>query len=264
MADYAAQISFSHTSDEDEDPSPHSRRRISVNSVPASAGTEIIDSSTPRKPRGRPPGSKNKPKPPVFLSGETDSSMKPVVLEIAPGADVIEAVVQFARGSHVGVSVISGSGVVSNVTLRQPASHAPSLTLHGPFNILSLTGTFLSPLASLSTSCSSFGISLAGQQGQVFGGVVGGKVTAAGMVVVVAATFKNPEFHRVSNVLEEGREDQQPKAKAKVVGGGASGGCSSMSMSMSGYGVAAPTPLNCQGAQDVMTWGSSSRPSKHY
>ncbi|GFZ18118.1 putative AT-hook DNA-binding family protein [Actinidia rufa] len=108
-----------------------------------------------------------------------------------------------------------------------------------------------------------FGISLAGQQGQVFGGVVGGKVTASGKVVVVAVTFKNPEFHRVSNVLEEAGENQQPNAKG---GGGASGGCStsSMSMSMSGYGVAAPMPLNCQGPHDVMTWGSTSRPSKQY
>ncbi|PSR90137.1 AT-hook motif nuclear-localized protein [Actinidia chinensis var. chinensis] len=260
MADYATQISFSHTSEEDADPSPHSRRRMSFNSLPASGGKEIIVSSTPRKPRGRPPGSKNKPKPPVFLAGETDPAMKPAFLEIAPGADIIEAVVQFARESHVGVSVISGSGVVSNVTLRHPASHAPSLTLDGPFNILSLNGTFLSQLASLSTSCGSFGISLAGQQGQVFGGVVGGKVTASGKVMVVAVTFKNPEFHRVSNVLEEAGENQQPNAKG---GGGASGGCStsSMSMSMSGYGVAAPMPLNCQGPHDVMTWGSTSRPS---
>ena len=52
---------------------------------------------TARKPRGRPLGSKNKPKPPVVVTRESEAAMRPVVLELAAGCDVVSAVAAFAR-----------------------------------------------------------------------------------------------------------------------------------------------------------------------
>ncbi|WVZ05193.1 hypothetical protein V8G54_018539, partial [Vigna mungo] len=96
-----------------------------------------------RRPRGRPPGSKNKPKPPIVITKESPNALRSHVLEIASGSDVAESIAAFANRRHRGVSVLSGSGIVTNVTLRQPAAPAGVITLHGRFEILSLSGAFL-------------------------------------------------------------------------------------------------------------------------
>ncbi|KAA8544601.1 hypothetical protein F0562_022628 [Nyssa sinensis] len=245
MADYVGTISLSHARDlshtseeEEEEHSPRSvppltgipsggssRPMLSANN--RGVGGEIIVSTaevSTRKPRGRPPGSKNKPKPPIVVTRESDSAMKPKILEISAGSDIVETVAQFARRRHLGISILSGTGTVSNVTLRHPVSHTPNLTLHGPFNILSLTGTFLSSSSSYSSSSSScsFGISLAGAQGQVFGGIVAGKVVAASQVVLVGATFMSSSFHRLPGELGDADEEAKPGGG----GGGANAGCS--------------------------------------
>lgn len=309
MADYGGAISLSqardmsHTSDDDDSEnslrsvptlsgsvgggggggggssSSKHRKQIIVSGGGAEIGSSSLEIS--KKPRGRPPGSKNKPKPPIVITKDSDFAMKPVILEISAGSDVVESVVQFARRRHVGVTVLSGSGSVSNVTLRHPSSHAPALSLHGPFSLLSLTGSFLGCSATTTSSSkqlssspppsssSSFGICLAGAQGQVFGGIVGGKVIAASLVVVVVATYQNPGFHRLpSDAAHDDREAEESKPCVNRSGGGGSDhhhqGCSggsSTAMSMSVYGVASPSPINCQISPDhVMPWGPTSRP----
>ncbi|XP_022732331.1 AT-hook motif nuclear-localized protein 17-like [Durio zibethinus] len=309
MADYSGAISLSHARNSDDDSSEHSPR--SVPTLSASGGgigssksktpsNKIIaldhhhhhhpssSENTARKPRGRPPGSKNKPKPPIVITRDSDSAMKPVILEISAGSDIIDTIISFARRNHVGVSIISATGSVSNLTLRHPVSHAPALSLHGPFGLLSLSGSFFdsttlssssktpqssssstspSPCSLPSPRSSFFGVTLAGAQGQVFGGIVGGKVMAATQVIVVVATFISPAFHRLpcEGDNEDHHQDAKPCIRGSDGGGGAAVGatesCSSTGMSMSVYGVASPTPLNCQiSPPDVMPWGPSSRP----
>ncbi|GFP91123.1 putative DNA-binding protein escarola [Phtheirospermum japonicum] len=46
------------------------------------------------------------------------------------------------------VCILSSNGAVTNVTLRQPASPGAVVSLHGRFEILSLSGSFLPPAAS--------------------------------------------------------------------------------------------------------------------
>ncbi|XP_057954637.1 AT-hook motif nuclear-localized protein 17-like [Malania oleifera] len=325
MADYGRVISLSqardmsHTSDdEDEEQSPRSLQPLSaVGSSRGKAygsrsggGGEMVTSMGEiiRKPRGRPPGSKNKPKPPIVITRDSDTAMKPVVLEISAGSDVVEQVVEFARRRHVGLSIMSGSGTISNVTLRHPMAHAPTISLHGPLHIVSLSGTYVGPSGSSSSSassspaanpsassppsCSAFSISLAGSQGQVFGGIIAGKVVAQAPVIVVAATFVSPPFHRLPAVAaaltgsgggegEEGGDHKhqnhhhhhQPhhhrheEGASKVMEQSRTG--SSMStMSVYSTSVAAiastPTPLNCQIPPDVLHWASSASRPHHF
>ncbi|XP_059669635.1 AT-hook motif nuclear-localized protein 28-like [Cornus florida] len=283
MADYAATISLSqarslsHTSEEEEEHSPRSvpplsnrpkittinHRSLAVGGGgdSSSAGHELVVSTaspTSRKPRGRPLGSKNKPKPPVVITRESESAMKPAVLEISAGSDVIEMVGRFARSRRLGLTVLGGSGTVCDVTLRH-------VVLRGPFNILSLTGTILGSSSSSSSSCG-FAITVSGPQGQVFGGVVAGKVVAESAVVVVAATFMTPTFHRLPCTKVEEPDHHEAATKPLPPPMSISEGCSSTGMSMSIYGVAAPTPLNCQISPDhhVLPWGPTSRPSPPY
>ncbi|PON32325.1 AT-hook motif nuclear-localised protein [Parasponia andersonii] len=181
-----------------------------------------------RRPRGRPPGSKNKPKPPIFVTRDSPNALKSHVMEVAGGADVAESVAQFARRRQRGVCVLSGSGSVANVTLRQPAAPGAVVALHGRFEILSLTGAFLpGPAPPGSTGLTVY---LAGGQGQVVGGSVVGSLVAAGPVMVIAATFANATYERLPLDDEEeagsgghgggGPGDSPPNAMGSGGGGG--------------------------------------------
>lgn len=157
-----------------------------------------------RRPRGRPPGSKNKPKPPIFVTRDSPNALRSHVMEVAGGADVADSIAQFSRRRQRGVCVLSGAGAVANVTLRQPAAPGAVVALHGRFEILSLTGTFLpGPAPPGSTGLTVY---LAGGQGQVVGGSVVGPLVAAGPVMVVAATFSNATYERLPLEEEEAHE----------------------------------------------------------
>ncbi|KAL5542191.1 hypothetical protein UlMin_009901 [Ulmus minor] len=176
-----------------------------------------------RRPRGRPPGSKNKPKPPIFVTRDSPNTLRSHVMEVAGGADVAESVAQFARRRQRGVCVLNGSGSVANVTLRQPAAPGAVVALHGRFEILSLTGAFLpGPAPPGSTGLTVY---LSGGQGQVVGGSVVGSLIAAGPVMVIAATFANATYERLP--LEEEEE-------AGSGGGGAPAGGSPTGIGSSG------------------------------
>ncbi|KAG5250656.1 DNA-binding protein [Salix suchowensis] len=89
------------------------------------------DGETNRRPRGRPAGSKNKPKPPIIVTRDSANALRAHAMEVSSGCDVCESLANFARRKQRGISVLSGSGCVTNVTLRQPASPGSIVTLHG-------------------------------------------------------------------------------------------------------------------------------------
>ncbi|XP_044508531.1 AT-hook motif nuclear-localized protein 15-like [Mangifera indica] len=157
--------------------------------------TEPGYGSSSRRPRGRPPGSRNKPKPPIVITKESPNSLRSHVLEITSGTDIVESIANFAQRRHRGVSVLSGSGIVTNVTLRQPAAPGGIITLHGRFEILSLSGAFLP--APSPPGATGLTVYLAGGQGQVVGGTVMGALMASGPVIVIAATFTNATYERL-------------------------------------------------------------------
>ena len=148
-----------------------------------------------RRPRGRPPGSKNKPKPPIIITRDSANALRAHVLEVAGGCDVADSLAAFARRRQRGVCILSGNGTVANVTLRQPAAPGATVTLHGRFDILSLSGAFLPPPAP--PGATGLTIYLAGGQGQVVGGSVVGALLASGPVIVMAASFLTATYERL-------------------------------------------------------------------
>ncbi|XP_055819487.1 AT-hook motif nuclear-localized protein 22-like [Solanum dulcamara] len=166
-----------------------------------------------RRARGRPSGSKNKPKPPIIITRDSANALRTHVMEIADGCDIMESISNFARRRQRGVCIMSGTGIVTNVNLRQPASSGAIVTLHGRFEILSLAGSFLPPPAP--PAASGLTIYLAGGQGQVVGGSVVGALMASGPVVIMSASFSNAAYERLP--LEE--DDPLPV----VPGGGSLG-----------------------------------------
>ncbi|KAL2557998.1 AT-hook motif nuclear-localized protein 20 [Forsythia ovata] len=157
-------------------------------------------------------GSKNKPKSPVFVTRDSPNALRSHVMEVASGSDVAESIAEFARKRQRGVCVLSASGIVTNVTIRQPCDSGAVMALHGRFEILSLTGAFFPGAAPLGST--GLTIYLAGGQGQVVGGSVVGSLVAAGPVMVIASTFSNATYERLPLDDEE---------EASAAGGGAEG-----------------------------------------
>lgn len=185
--------------------------------VPSGAGPGDV---VGRRPRGRPAGSKNKPKPPVIITRESANTLRAHILEVGSGSDIFEGVAAYARRRQRGICVLSGTGTVTNVTLRQPASAGSFVSLQGRFEILSLSGSFLPPPAP--PGATSLTVFLAGGQGQVVGGNVVGELIAAGPVIVIAASFTNVAYERLP--LEEEEQLLMHQPASQVVGGGVGSG----------------------------------------
>lgn len=230
----------------------------------------VTSASTPgKRPRGRPPGSKNKPKPPVIVTRDSPNVLRSHVLEVTSGTDIVESVTTYARQRGRGVSVLSGNGTVANVSLRQPAAPtAPGtnggaggvVALPGRFEILSLTGTVLPPPAPPGSG--GLSIFLAGTQGQVVGGNVVAPLVASGPVILMAASFSNATFERLPLEDEEGvggggeageggGGSGPPQAKSASPPSGAGQG--QLRGNMSGYDQFAGDP-------HLLGWGAAAAP----
>lgn len=228
-------------SDHSNDSAPDDDIKAEIDANTSSGGGPATSN---RRPRGRPSGSKNKPKPPIIVTRDSPNALRSHVLEIAAGADVMESVSNYARRRGRGVCVLSGSGTVSNVRLRQPAAPTGSVvTLQGGFEILSLSGTVLPPPAP--PSAGGLSIFLSGRQGQVVGGSVVGPLIASGPVVLMAASFANAVLERLP--LEDPAEE------------GTTGGGGGVSLFNLGSGNVAP-PNYPFSSTDLFGWSGSSAP----
>ncbi|OMO80966.1 hypothetical protein COLO4_23843 [Corchorus olitorius] len=218
---------FHHQNSEDEQSGSSSglRKRDRDDNNTNSEGKDLTGSGEgeiTRRPRGRPAGSKNKPKPPIIITRDSANALRTHVMEIGDGCDIVESVATFARRRQRGVCIMSGTGTVTNVTLRQPASAGAIVTLHGRFEILSLAGSFLPPPAP--PAATGLTIYLAGGQGQVVGGSVVGTLICSGPVVIMAASFSNAAYERLPLEEEEQQLPMQGGAIGSPGGGGAVGG----------------------------------------
>lgn len=149
-----------------------------------------------RRPRGRPLGSKNKPKPPVIITRDSPDSLHSHVLEISPGADVTSSIAEYARRRGRGVCVLGASGFVAgDVAVRGAAAPLLRGGAGRSLEILSVSGTVLPPPAP--PEASGLSVLLSAGQGQVVGGSVVGPLVAAGPVTVFAATFANAVYERL-------------------------------------------------------------------
>ncbi|XP_010524099.1 PREDICTED: AT-hook motif nuclear-localized protein 16 [Tarenaya hassleriana] len=171
------------------------RGNSNQNMAKAVQPVSVIEGEMAKRPRGRPAGSKNKPKPPIIVTHDSPKALRAHAMEISSGCDICEALADFARRKQRGLCILSANGCVTNVTIRQPASSGAIVTLHGRFEILSLLGSILPPPAP--PGITGLTIYLAGHQGQVVGGGVVGGLIASGPVVLMASSFMNAVFDRL-------------------------------------------------------------------
>ncbi|XP_022995518.1 AT-hook motif nuclear-localized protein 23-like [Cucurbita maxima] len=180
------------------------------------------DMAVSRRPRGRPAGSKNKPKPPVIITRESANTLRAHIFEVGSGCDVFDSIAIYARRRQRGICILNANGMVTNLNLRQPTGTGAVLNLQGRFEILSLTGSFLPPPAP--PGATSLTIYLAGGQGQVVGGNVVGELVAAGPVTVIVASFANVAYERLPLEEQEQEQEQDQMQPPTSEGGGGRGG----------------------------------------
>ena len=99
-------------------------------------------------------------------------------------------IISFAQQGARAICVLAANGAISNVTLGQPNSSGGTLTYEGRFEILSLTGSYMSSDNGVTkTRTGGMSVSLSGPDGRVIGGGLAGMLIAAGPIQVVIGSF---------------------------------------------------------------------------
>ncbi|KAI9076217.1 hypothetical protein K1719_041790 [Acacia pycnantha] len=108
----------------------------------------------------------------------------PHVVTVNTDEDVMNTILSFSQKGPRAVCVLSATGVVSSVTIRQSGAVR---RFEGLFEILSLNGSY-----TVAARCRSdmFSVSLAKPDGRVFGGWVEGPLIAAAPIQLTVGSFK--------------------------------------------------------------------------
>ncbi|KAJ0967180.1 hypothetical protein J5N97_024097 [Dioscorea zingiberensis] len=160
----------------------------------ASGSASVMSSGGPEKRgRGRPPGTGRKQLLASFgewIAGSAGMGFTPHIITIGVGEDIASKIMSFSQQGPRAVCILSATGAVSTVTLRQSSTSGGAVTYEGRFEILSLSGSYLMIDDGGSRSRSGgLSISLASPDGRVIGGGVGGLLIAASSVQVVVGSF---------------------------------------------------------------------------
>ncbi|EEF34933.1 AT-hook motif nuclear-localized protein 9 [Ricinus communis] len=126
-----------------------------------------------------------------FAAETAGGILIPHVITVNTGEDIVSKISSFAQRGPRAVCVLSATGVVSCVIIRQPGSSGGLLRCEGHFEILSLSGSFT--FRETSTARRKIGVlsvTLAKPDGQVFGGGVVGSLIASGPIQLIVASFK--------------------------------------------------------------------------
>ncbi|KAJ0236822.1 AT-hook motif nuclear-localized protein 13 [Hirschfeldia incana] len=161
-----------------------------------------------KRNRGRPPGSGKKQL--DALGGTGGVGFTPHVIEVKTGEDIAMKVVAFTHQGPRAICILSATGAVSSVMFRQSSSPSGAVKYEGPYEIISMSGSFLNTESNGTvTKTGSLSVSLARPDGQVVGGCVAGMLVAGSQVQVVVGSFvpevKKPKQSaaRVQNTTPE-------------------------------------------------------------
>ncbi|KAG4974356.1 hypothetical protein JHK87_031177 [Glycine soja] len=152
---------------------------IVENAVSPATGPPGFSDQAAKRGRGRPRGSR---KLQILASIETaGGSIIPHVLTVKIGEDLVSTIMSFFDKDPQAICILSATGAVSDVAIRQNGASHVITRLEGTFEILSLSGAFTyanSPTGPVSKT-GSLSISLARTDGRVFGGILESALVAA-------------------------------------------------------------------------------------
>lgn len=155
--------------------------------ISSSAPPLVIDFSVGRKSNVRPMGSSTDDQG-IFCS--VGSSFTPHIVTVIAGEDITSKIISFSQQGSRAICILSANGIISTVSLRLPEAFGGTSTYKGPYEILSLTGSF-TPTESegIKNSCGGMSVTLVSQDGRVLGGGVAGLLEAASPIQIVVGSF---------------------------------------------------------------------------
>ncbi|KAH7690711.1 AF0104/ALDC/Ptd012-like protein [Dioscorea alata] len=210
----------------------------------ASGSAPGMSSGAPEKRgRGRPPGTGRKQllaSLGEWIVGSAGMGFTPHIITIAVGEDIASKIMSFSQQGPRAICILSATGSVSTVMLRQSSTSGGAVTYEGRFEILSLSGSYLMTDGGGSRNRSGgLSISLASPDGRVIGGGVGGLLIAASNVQVVVGSF----IYGGSKQKSKAKTNQDPGMDSELQIGDKPGTTSG------GLPIQSPPP--------VMTWPGS-------
>lgn len=152
-----------------------------------------------RRLRGRPIGSKNKPKILSVLTGDNCNTFKFHTIKINDGVDILKRLFDFSKRQKRAISIVTGNGVVEKARFLH--SNGGITTLHGTFHILSVSGIILPPPKLESEA--KLAISLSILEENVFGGSVISSLIASGLVTLKVISFENIIVEKLSSMVND-------------------------------------------------------------
>ncbi|KAF3448556.1 hypothetical protein FNV43_RR09269 [Rhamnella rubrinervis] len=167
---------------------------VSLGLSPMSATPNFTPGSTTptnKRSRGRPPGSGRKQQLAAlgdWMNSSAGLAFSPHVITIGVGEDIVAKLLSFSQQRPRALCILSGSGIVSSVTLRQPASTGINVTYEGRFQILCLSGSYLvAEDGGPRNRTGGVSVSLSSPDGHVVGGGVAMLIAASPVQIVVCS-----------------------------------------------------------------------------
>ncbi|CAN8255676.1 unnamed protein product [Cochlearia groenlandica] len=159
-----------------------------ASSVSNSSARERREQAAAASAAGVSPPSKSGSKKSLFVSaGKTGQSFTPHIVNINPGEDVAQRIINIAEQSKHELCILSASGTISKASLSHLTS-GTSVSYEGQYDILSLSGSYIRCENGGKTG--GLSVCLSSSDGQIFGGGVGGVLKASGPVQVILGTFQ--------------------------------------------------------------------------
>ncbi|MED6187212.1 hypothetical protein PIB30_074306 [Stylosanthes scabra] len=194
--------------------------RLSPMSAPASwnAGSA---SDSHKRGRGRPPGSGRKQQLAnlgEWMNSSAGLAFAPHVISIGEGEDIVAKLLSISQQRPRALCIMSGTGIVSLVTLRQPASTNASVTIEGRFQILCLSGSYLvAEDGGPSNRTGGISVSLSSSDGHVIGGGVEVLIAASPVQVVVCSfVYGGSAKTKPTQVTLMKEESSEPQRNGKL------------------------------------------------
>ncbi|CAL0308212.1 unnamed protein product [Lupinus luteus] len=167
--------------------------RLTPSSSPASHPGTLTQTQSQKRGRGRPLGSGKKQQLASLgelMSGSAGMGFSPHIITVGVGEDIATKIMAFSQQGPRAICILSATGAVSTVTLRQPSTSGGTVTYEGHFEILCLSGSYLLTDGGGSRNrTGGLSVSLASPDGRVIGGGIGGVLIASSQVQVIIGSF---------------------------------------------------------------------------
>ncbi|KAI3468744.1 hypothetical protein Pfo_025407 [Paulownia fortunei] len=185
---------------------------LGLSPLSASKHSSLVISPGEKARRGRPRGTGWKQQlAPLgeWMNSSAGLAFTPHVLHVGVGEDVAAKILAFAQQRPRALCILSANGSVSAVTLRQPTTSGGTVTYEGRFEILCLSGSYLlAESGGPRNRTGGISISVCSPDGHIIGGAIGGRLTAANPVQVVACSFVYGGT-KPKNNAESGTKDEK-------------------------------------------------------